>query len=150
MRQSLKVWVLIPSFRCGKFIHECQRLSHGRRQGWLLSFSDARTFVPLCVRASIVPQQTCVSFEFFGRATYLGTKPRRGHSAQQSGCSAGSCICTIFRFGIIIYPFCKIGYFCFLSCCFVVFCNPLNTPTSAQHSTRRCSKSNSLLVLGSP
>ena len=90
MRQSLNVCVLIPSFRCGRFIHECQRLSHGRRQGWLLSFSEARTFVPLCVRASIVPQHTCVSFEFFGRATYLGTKPRRGHSAQQSGCSAGS------------------------------------------------------------
>ena len=150
MRQSLNVWVLIPSFRCGRFIHECQRLSHGRRQGWLLSFSEARTFVPLCVKASIVPQHTCVSFEFFGRATYLGTKPRRGHSAQQSGCSAGSCICTIFRFGIITYPFYKIGYFYFHSYFFAVFCNPLNTPTSAQHSTRRCSKSNSLSVSGSP
>ena len=116
MRQSLNVCVLIPSLRCGRFIHECQRLSHGRRQGWLLSFSEARTFVPLCVRASIVPQQTCVSFEFFGRATYFGTKPRRGHSAQQSGCSAGSCICTIFRFGIVAFSFCLISG----NCCFAL------------------------------
>ena len=116
MRQSLNVWVLIPSLRCGRFIHECQRLSHGRRQGWLLSFSEARTFVPLCVRASIVPQHTCVSFEFFGRATYLGTSPSNGHSAQQSGCSAGSCICTIFRFGIVSFSFCLISG----NCCFAM------------------------------
>ena len=90
MRQSLYVCVEMPSFRCGSCIHECQRLSHGRCKGWLLSRSLARTFEPRCVMASMVPQQTCVSFEFFGRATYFGTNPSSGHSAQQSGCSAGS------------------------------------------------------------
>ena len=101
IRQSLNVCVVMPSFRPGSYIHECHRLSHGLRSGWLLSRLLALTFDPRCVSASIVPQQTCVSFEFLGLATYFGTSPSSGHSAQQSGCSAGSWIITILRLGIL-------------------------------------------------
>jgi hypothetical protein len=59
----------------------------------------------------MVPQQTCVSFEFFGLATYFGTNPSNGHSAQQSGFSGGNCIITMFLFGIV--PIFKIPIFYF-------------------------------------
>lgn len=97
--------MLSPSFLCGSVIHMGHLWSHGRFSGWWLSLWLARIRVPLCVSASIVPRHTCVSFEFFGLATYFGTRPSNGHIAQQSGCSAGNCTCMIFLFGIILFFF---------------------------------------------
>ncbi len=102
MRQSLCVWVLMPSLRPGSCIQAFHRESHGRCSGCFASRLLARTFEPRCVSASMVPMQTCVSLEFFGRATYFGTSPSSGHSAQQSGCWGGSCMGMILRFGIIL------------------------------------------------
>ena len=129
----------MPSLRPGSVIHASHRLSHGRRSGWFVSRLLALTCTPRPVRASIVPRHTCVSLLRCCRRCF-GTSPTSGHVAQQSGFSAGSLICTIFRFGIVTSPFYNIG--CFYSpsyfdgACGILQHTPTNELQSIPHYSR--------------
>ena len=132
----------MPSLRPGRVIHAAQRLSHGRRSGWLVSRLLALTCTPRPVRASIVPRHTCVSLLRCCRRCF-GTSPTSGHVAQQSGFSAGSLICTMFRFGIAISPFYNIGCSYYLSflhgACGILRHTPTNELQSIPHYNRSSS-----------
>lgn len=102
MRHCRYAALLIWMVRLGSCIHACHLWSHGRRQGWRLSFSLALTWIPRPDSASIVPRQQCVSLLPLGRSC-LGTMPTNGHIAQQSGCSAGKGMGVRLCFGIFIF-----------------------------------------------
>ena len=136
----------MPSLRPGSVIHASQRLSQGRRSGWFVSRLLALTCTPRPVRASIVPRHTCVSLLRCWRRCF-GTSPPSGHVAQQSGFSAGSLICTMFRFGMVISLFYNIGCSYYLSFLHGACGILRHTPTNELQSILHCSRSSNYVMV---